>query len=152
MHRIGECFRCFPIQMNFSYPRFILLSVVYFHWARGANARGTTKERGKCARKLAYLPSLLVFPPRAPSFLTLSSLIGAARSPRGHILKLSGDVLQKIIAARFRSVISKVLVKLFQKLAGQGRSPCRTPQSAKHSQRAKRTKGLGAGKSGSHSK
>ena len=68
----------------FTQPLSILLSVVYFTWARGANARGTTRERGEALPAVAYLPSLLGFPSRALLFLTLSSLaprfIDAGRS------------------------------------------------------------------------
>ena len=58
----------------FTQPLLIFSSVVYFSWARGANARGTTQERGEALPAVAYLPSLLGFPSRALSFLTLSPL------------------------------------------------------------------------------
>ena len=52
----------------------IVSSAVYFTWVRGANARGTTQERGEALPAVAYLPSLLGFPSRALLFLTLSPL------------------------------------------------------------------------------
>ena len=58
----------------FTHPLSILSFVVKFSWARGANARGTTQERGEALPTVAYLTSLLGFPSRALSFLTLSPL------------------------------------------------------------------------------
>ena len=57
----------------FSVIFFTLCPNVRFHWARGANARGRTKRRGKSSQG-SGLPSPLGSPPRAPSFLILSSL------------------------------------------------------------------------------
>ncbi len=60
----------------FCHSLFILCPIVYFHWARGANARARTTRRGKIAPSSLILPSLLGFPSRALPFLTLSSLFG----------------------------------------------------------------------------
>ena len=61
------------------HPRLIVCPDVWFGWARGANARGTTQEEGKSSLR-SGLPSLLGFPSRALSFL-ISLLSGAHRIP-----------------------------------------------------------------------